>query len=338
MKDGETQKAVAGSVHPLPERLWVGPELSECELGEKGVVHTLTVRASAQPSSIVELTPGNQRLWVRLPPHTQWEQGSALTAWYEVGDQVLYPGLRVEPRPPQFFTCSCMGRGALVFFVLTLCTCLCVLPYVVLPPLGLALLSLAPVLVFGSFVQFYFQVSVKVLQMVISFFEAIAWFFPLAVCILIIYFPLGWQDWVSNCQDTSAAEEVNVDCLGKRAIQAYLMTAFLEELLKYVCVRRILWFPFVADPWALCCYGGCAGLGFAALENALYVGTGSLFTALLRAGTAVPNHLMYGLLHGAFLAEQRFSSRPCRASFMLTPLLPMLLHGSHNFSIAVQPG
>ncbi|CAE7397191.1 prsW [Symbiodinium natans] len=292
---------------------------------------------------MVELWPegseGRKRLWVRLPPSREWEPGSSLTAFYELDDGVLHPGIKVEPCPPRFCTSACFGWGAGLFSILTLCTGLCVLPYVLLPPLGLALLSLVPVLVFGSFVQFYFQDSVKLSQMVISFFEAIAWILPLAGAILIIYFPLGWQDWVSNCQEVSSAEEnvVNADCLGKRALQAYLMTAFLEELLKYICVRRILWFPFVADPWALCCYGGCAGLGFAALENALYVGSGSLFTALLRAGTAVPNHLMYGLLHGAFLSEQRFSLKLKRRcpSFMLTPMLPILLHGSHNFSIAV---
>ena len=41
----------------------------------------------------------------------------------------------------------------------------------------------------------------------------------------------------------------------------------VQELLKYLCVRRLLWFPFVSDSWALCCYGGAAGLGFAALEK-----------------------------------------------------------------------
>ena len=338
MADGDLPKAATGSVYPSPERLWVGPQLSDEQLGQQDLVHTVTARSTAEPGSIVELRPGGHRIWVRLPAQNEWEPGGAFTAWYEISDGILQPGLRVEPCPPSFFSFSCFGWGAALFFALALCTCLCIVPYVLVPPIGLALLSFAPVLVFGFFVQCYFQVSVKLSQMVISFFEAIAWFIPFVAIILIIYFPLGWRDWVSDCQETAAAIEVNLDCLGKRAIQAYLMTAFLEELLKYVCVRRLLWFPFVADPWALCCYGGCAGLGFAALENALYVGTGSLLTALLRAGTAVPNHLMYGLLHGAFLSEQRFSSRRHACpSFMKTPLLPMLLHGSHNFSISVPP-
>lgn len=41
----------------------------------------------------------------------------------------------------------------------------------------------------------------------------------------------------------------------------------MQELLKFLCVRRLLWFAFVTDSWALCCYGGAAGLGFAALEK-----------------------------------------------------------------------
>ena len=340
MRDGN-EKALVGSVHPSPERLWVGPELSDRQLGQHGLTHTLTACPGVPPNSLVELKSFGQRLWVRTP-REDWEPGTALTTWYEVGEVFPLSGIQVEPLPPSFFTTSCLGWGVSIFVTLAFCTALCVLPYVLLPPLGLALLSFVPVLVFGSFVQVYFQKSVKLSQMAISFFEAIAWLMPLISIILIIYFPLGWRDWVSDCEEVSEASlgsEVEVDCLGKRAIQAYLMTAFLEELLKYVCVRRILWFPFVADPTALCCYGGCAGLGFAALENVLYVGTGSLATALLRAGTAVPNHLIYGLLHGAFLSEQRFSlkQRSC-PSFILTPMLPMILHGSHNFSIAVRLG
>lgn len=336
MRDGN-EKALVGSVHPSPQRLWVGPELSDRQLGQHGLTHTLTACPGVPPNSLVELKSFGQRLWVRTPLE-DWEPGTALTAWYEVGEVFPLSGIQVEPLPPSFFTTSCLGWGVSIFVTLAFCTALCVLPYVLLPPLGLALLSFVPVLVFGSFVQVYFQKSVKLSQMAISFFEAIAWLMPLISIILIIYFPLGWRDWVSDCEEVSEASlasEVEVDCLGKRAIQAYLMTAFLEELLKYVCVRRILWFPFVADPTALCCYGGCAGLGFAALENVLYVGTGSLATALLRAGTAVPNHLIYGLLHGAFLSEQRFSLKQRSCPFILTPMLPMILHGSHNFSIAV---
>jgi RsiW-degrading membrane proteinase PrsW (M82 family) len=62
----------------------------------------------------------------------------------------------------------------------------------------------------------------------------------------------------------------------------------MQELLKFLCVRRLLWFAFVTDSWALCCYGGAAGLGFAALEK-LRQGRGRVY------GSWIPRFLWYDL-------------------------------------------
>lgn len=303
-------------------------------------VRTVTLRPPSElrPHQVFEAYPRGQRLLIQLP--STWRAQDVVTAAYKADAYgILQPAHAtgtVGRELPPFVTWSCMLGGCSVFFVLSFFTFLCVLPYVLVPALGLALLSIVPVVVFGVFVHFHFADSVRIFQMITSFFEAIAWFFPFVGIILIIYFPVGWQDWVSTCTtDVAMDTEMNAECLGKKAIQAYLMTAFLEELLKFFCVRRLLWFPFVSDAWALCCYGGAAGLGFAALENAIYVGSGSLTTALLRAGTAVPNHLMYGLLHGAFLSQLRFGPRGHCHPYFLSPFVPMFLHGSHNFSIAL---
>ncbi|CAK9091403.1 Protease PrsW (Protease responsible for activating sigma-W) [Durusdinium trenchii] len=312
--------------------------LSDQQLGKVGVVHSVLVRPpeTCQPHQVFQVFPGDQPLLLKLP--AAWRPGVTITAFYEADSNgILQPALQIDHAEVSFCTRSCLFWGGAVLLVLSFFTFLCIFPYVLLPPLGLALLSVVPIMVFALFVQLRFASSVRICQMVISFFEAIAWFLPLVAIILIIYFPVGWQDWVANCNEAIAEDgaAINAECLGKRAIQAYLMTAFLEELLKFLCVRRLLWLPFVCDPWALSCYGGAAGLGFAAVENAIYVGGGNLMVALLRAGTAVPNHLMYGLLHGAFLSRLRFSRRSSCSSYLLSPFLPMLLHGSHNFSIAL---
>ncbi|CAJ1358687.1 unnamed protein product [Effrenium voratum] len=314
--------------------LWPSAQLSDAELGREDAVHALTVRPPEhlKPGQVFETSAGGLRFLVRLP--SSWA-GEPVTAYYQVDSRGAWPAFDPSLEKMRFCTVSCCFSSGVVMGALILATLFCVLPYVLFPAVGLVLLSIIPIVVFGCFAYFLFQNSVRILQMVISFFEAIAWFIPLVGVILIIYFPVGWDDWLPACDETTnATDAVQWDCLGKKAIQAYLMTSFLEELLKFLCVRRLLWQPFVCDAWALCCYGGCAGLGFAAVENAIYVGTGGLVTALLRAGTAVPNHLMYGLMHGAFLSQLRFAQQP-RCTYLLTPFLPMLLHGSHNFSIAV---
>ena len=41
---------------------------------------------------------------------------------------------------------------------------------------------------------------------------------------------VGWDDWLPACDETTnATDAVQWDCLGKKAIQAYLMTSFLED-------------------------------------------------------------------------------------------------------------
>ena len=113
MRDGN-EKALVGSVHPSPERLWVGPELSDRQLGQHGLTHTLTACPGVPPNSLVELKSFGQRLWVRTPLE-DWEPGTALTAWYEVGEVFPLSGIQVEPLPPELLHHLLFGLGCLHF-------------------------------------------------------------------------------------------------------------------------------------------------------------------------------------------------------------------------------
>ena len=88
-------------------------------------------------------------------------------------------------------------------------------------------------------------------------------------------------------------------------------------------------------------YAVCVSLGFAALENILYLfGNESEFLAvgISRALTAVPGHCCFGILMGYFYSLAKFShqNRNTNRAFIL--LAPILVHGLYDsLLMAMQP-
>lgn len=123
------------------------------------------------------------------------------------------------------------------------------------------------------------------------------------------------------------------------AYAAGLATAFLgaaipEDLAKF-CVLYFFCLRHSAfdEPMDGLVYGVAASMGFAALENVLYVWEGGFGLAVLRAFTAVPQHAMHGAIMGYFLGLYRFL--PERRGFYLVMALalPMALHGAYDFPV-----
>lgn len=78
-------------------------------------------------------------------------------------------------------------------------------------------------------------------------------------------------------------------------------------------------------------YGAIASLGFATLENVLYVAGGGLGIAVLRAVTAVPGHAFMGAIMGWFVARARFGDPAERArNLTLAYLIPVALHAAYD--------
>jgi RsiW-degrading membrane proteinase PrsW (M82 family) len=84
-------------------------------------------------------------------------------------------------------------------------------------------------------------------------------------------------------------------------------------------------------------YGVVASLGFATLENWLYV-QGSpdqtiLVVAVARAVTAVPCHAFLGAIMGYHVGQAWFGKGGRPLHFLLSLLLPMLLHTLYDFPL-----
>lgn len=120
----------------------------------------------------------------------------------------------------------------------------------------------------------------------------------------------------------------------RAAGKAFLGAAIPEELLKFTVVyffsaRRSAF----DEPMDGVVYGAAASLGFATLENILYVATGDLSTAILRAFTAVPGHAFCGALMGYFIGQSKFKAGGKGRNLFAALFWPILLHGVYDFGL-----
>jgi RsiW-degrading membrane proteinase PrsW (M82 family) len=85
-------------------------------------------------------------------------------------------------------------------------------------------------------------------------------------------------------------------------------------------------------------YGAVASLGFATLENILYVGGGGLSTAVLRALTAVPGHAFWGAILGYYVGQAKFFPAHRGRLILSGFLLAALLHGIYDAPLMIRTG
>lgn len=115
---------------------------------------------------------------------------------------------------------------------------------------------------------------------------------------------------------------------------AFLGAAIPEEVAKFgilyvYCLRS----GSFDEPMDGLVYGAAASMGFAAMENLLYVWDGGLGVALMRAATAVPSHAMNGAIMGYFLALYHFLPAKRGAYLFQALAIPIVLHGLYNFPL-----
>jgi RsiW-degrading membrane proteinase PrsW (M82 family) len=115
---------------------------------------------------------------------------------------------------------------------------------------------------------------------------------------------------------------------------AFITVATSEELAKFAVLWIISRSPWFDEPFDGIVYGVIVALGFATLENFLYVFSeegGSVSIALKRMFTAVPAHAAFGAMMGYFLGLARHLHARNPLVTMLGILLAIFFHGSYDF-------
>ncbi|KDE58060.1 membrane protein [Halostagnicola sp. A56] len=131
----------------------------------------------------------------------------------------------------------------------------------------------------------------------------------------------------------------------------FLVVGPVEETIKMVAVRVYAYrsdsFDAVIDGAV---YGAVAGLGFASIENTLYIGS---YLADLEAGTGLlvgaseiattralagPGHVIYSTIAGFYLGLAKFNPRNAGPLVVKGILIAAIIHGTYNFSVQFVPG
>lgn len=122
--------------------------------------------------------------------------------------------------------------------------------------------------------------------------------------------------------------------LSTAAFQAFVIAALCEEAAK---LSVLLGYSFrhseFDEPMDGIVYGAAASLGFATLENTLYVIDGGFMLAFMRGLLSVPGHATYGAVMGYYVGRARFD-RANRVTLVLKGLsAAVLLHGCYDLPL-----
>jgi RsiW-degrading membrane proteinase PrsW (M82 family) len=130
--------------------------------------------------------------------------------------------------------------------------------------------------------------------------------------------------------------------LTEQAVHAFLLVALIEEFSKFIFVRWVL-YPNknFNEPFDGIVYAVSVGLGFAGLENILYVmnSENGIATGIMRMFTAVPAHATFAVLMGYFMGIAKCEKG--KAHYVWYGLgAATLFHGAYDYFwfIAYVPG
>ncbi|MFM7682650.1 MAG: PrsW family glutamic-type intramembrane protease [Bacteroidota bacterium] len=115
--------------------------------------------------------------------------------------------------------------------------------------------------------------------------------------------------------------------------QSFLEAAIPEEVAKFIMLYFFVWkSKELNHHYDGIVYSVFVSLGFALIENILYVFQGGLVVAFSRAILAVPGHGLDGVLMGYYFSLARFHEGEKRKEFMIKALVvPIIFHGAYDF-------
>ncbi|EPZ38447.1 membrane proteinase PrsW [Anoxybacillus ayderensis] len=121
-------------------------------------------------------------------------------------------------------------------------------------------------------------------------------------------------------------------------VEAFLSTSLLEEFFKwFVFYYAIYDHREFNEPYDGIVYGVSVSLGFATLENILYLFANGVEFAVTRALLPVSSHALFGVIMGFYLGRAKFGLPKKEKNYIwLSFLLPFLFHGIYDYILLTQ--
>jgi protease PrsW len=183
--------------------------------------------------------------------------------------------------------------------------------------MGLLALAIAP----GIFICFYIFAKDKYNREPLGL---LVWAFVLGMLSTIpaVVIQLATGDMAGKIGETAVAAT---------AFFAYCVVGLSEEASKFFMLRVFLYKrKAFDDPFDGIIYAVMVGMGFATLENILYVMQHGYATGVLRMFLSVPAHGTFAVLMGYFTGLAKFNPNKRMLYFLFAILLPVLFHGTFD--------
>jgi len=122
-------------------------------------------------------------------------------------------------------------------------------------------------------------------------------------------------------------------------VENFILVALVEEYLKFQVIwRRAYFHPAFNEPYDGMIYSITASLGFATIENVLYIAQGGPQVALLRGVLSVPGHALFAAAMGYFVGKAKFTYNGAKAARYLNQalIIPVLLHGVYDLLLSTK--
>jgi protease PrsW len=120
--------------------------------------------------------------------------------------------------------------------------------------------------------------------------------------------------------------------LSKPLYTSFVVAAFTEESFKYLAFILFIWkSKHFNEKFDGIVYSVFISLGFAAVENLIYVLPGGYQVGIMRAFTAVPAHALFGVSMGYHFGLARFYPGSRNRELFLAFMFPLVWHGLYNF-------
>ncbi|KYD09289.1 glutamic-type intramembrane protease PrsW [Heyndrickxia sporothermodurans] len=115
---------------------------------------------------------------------------------------------------------------------------------------------------------------------------------------------------------------------------AFINISLLEEFFKWFILYFVVYqLGDFNEPYDGIVYGASVSLGFATVENILYLFADGVWTAFGRALLPVSSHALFGVLMGYYLGKAKFSVDHLKKkkALIYSFSIPLILHGSYDY-------
>ena len=126
--------------------------------------------------------------------------------------------------------------------------------------------------------------------------------------------------------------------ISQQFLKAFIIVALVEEFSKYLIVRYYAQRNKEFDePFDGIVYAVMVSMGFAALENVMYVFQFGMSNGIVRAFTAVPAHATFGIIMGYYMGKAKFAAtKKDEIKLNLTGLFAATaFHGTYDFFLFI---